>query len=75
VLLDPALTRKAAASEMARELLELVAPGAERLGSAALLAGLDPDGCEADAQLAVVRERGLPGLCADLVARSVASPA
>jgi carboxylate-amine ligase len=74
-LLDPGLTRKAPASVLARELLELVAPAAERLGSGALLADLDPDGCEADAQLAAARAGGLTGLCADLVARSVASPA
>ena len=74
-LLDHALTRRVRASELARELLELVAPAAERLGSAGLLAGLDPDGCEADAQLAAGRERGLEALCAELVERSLASPA
>jgi glutamate---cysteine ligase / carboxylate-amine ligase len=36
------------------------------------LHGLDPAGCEADRQLEVGRERGLEGVCADLVERSVA---
>ena len=74
-LLDAEAARRLPASELARELLELVAPAAERLGTDSLLAALDPDACEADAQLAVARSRGLAGLCADLVDRSLASPA
>jgi carboxylate-amine ligase len=74
-LLDAEVKRRVRASELARELLELVAPAAERLGAAGLLADLDPDGCEADAQLALGREAGLDALCAQLVRRSVASPA
>jgi hypothetical protein len=49
------------------ELLALVRPAAERLGSLALLEPLDPSSCEADRQLAVGRRDGLPALCADLV--------
>jgi carboxylate-amine ligase len=36
------------------------------------LNGLDPAGCEADRQLQVGRAEGLHGVCADLVARSIA---
>jgi glutamate---cysteine ligase / carboxylate-amine ligase len=69
-LVDAALARRLPASELARELLELVAPASERLGTDALLAELAPDGCEADRQLAIGRERGLDAVCADLVART-----
>jgi carboxylate-amine ligase len=74
-LLDATVARRVRASELARELLELVAPTAERLGTVALLADLDPDGCEADVQLAIGGEEGLPALCAELVRRSLASAA
>jgi glutamate---cysteine ligase / carboxylate-amine ligase len=74
-LIDADVSRRLPASELARELLELVAPAAERLGTTSLLAGLDPDGCEADRQLEVGREQGLDAVCADLVARSLASAA
>jgi carboxylate-amine ligase len=74
-LIDAEMGRRLRASELARELLELVAPAAERLGTADLLAELDPDRCEADRQLEVGREQGLEAVCADLVSRSVASPA
>ena len=74
-LVDAGLTRRTRASELARELLELVAPAAERLGTAPLLANLDPDGCEAYAQLTFGREQGLAAVCADLVERSLASAA
>jgi carboxylate-amine ligase len=70
-LIDADVTRRASASELARELLELVAPAADRLGTATFLADLDPDGCEADRQLAVGREGGLPEVCADLVERTL----
>jgi len=36
------------------------------------LNGLDPETCEADRQLEVGRDKGLPAVCADLVERSVA---
>ena len=68
-LVAPDRERRAAASELARELLELVAPAAERLGSSGLLAALDPDGCEADRQ----REVGAAGAAADLVERTLGS--
>jgi glutamate---cysteine ligase / carboxylate-amine ligase len=69
-LIDPALERLVPASELARELLELAVPAAERLGTAALLAGLDLDGCEADRQVEIGRANGLDAVCADLVERT-----
>jgi len=65
--------RRAAASELTRELLELVAPAAAELGTSDLLAVLDPDRCEADLQLKVARADGGKALCADLVERSLVS--
>src|SRR5581483_10150334 len=56
------------ASELAVELLERVAPAAERLGGAAALERLDPASCEADRQV-----RSSPReAAADLVRRSLA---
>jgi glutamate---cysteine ligase / carboxylate-amine ligase len=74
-LLDAQVSRRVRASELARELLELVAPAAERLGTTELLAGLDPDRCEADEQVELGRADGLDALCAALVERSLASAA
>jgi glutamate---cysteine ligase / carboxylate-amine ligase len=52
-LVDPRDPERAAkASELGRELLELVAPAAGRLGSSSFLAALDPSTCEAERQLA-----------------------
>jgi carboxylate-amine ligase len=70
-LMDAEATRRLPASELFRELLELVAPAAERLGTGSLLAELDPDGCEADRQLEIGREHGLAAVCADLAERTV----
>jgi gamma-glutamyl:cysteine ligase YbdK (ATP-grasp superfamily) len=64
--LDPETTRKA--WELGEELLELVAPAAQRLGTEPLLAALDPRRCEAELQL----EAGGPhAAAADLVERSL----
>jgi glutamate---cysteine ligase / carboxylate-amine ligase len=64
---DPERTAKA--SELGRDLLERVAPAAERLGSTALLEAFDPDRCEAELQLA----DGDPhAAAAGLVARTAA---
>jgi len=67
-LIDVRAARRAPASELARELLELVAPVGERLGSTGLLR-IDLDRNEADLQLDV----GLEGACRDIVRRSLAS--
>jgi carboxylate-amine ligase len=74
-LFDADVARRLPASELARELLELVAPAAERLGTAELLVDLDPDRCEADDQLEIGRAEGLDALCGALVERSLASAA
>ena len=68
-LLTPGLERRVPASELGAELLALVRPAAERLGSAELLDELDPTTCEADRQRAV----GVEGAAADLVERTVRS--
>lgn len=69
LLVTEALDRRIPASELGAELLELVRPAAERLGSAALLDAIDPWTCEADAQRAV----GIASAAADLVQRTVRS--
>ena len=60
-LIHPDGDRVAPVSELARELFALVGP----------LGGLD-DGCEAERQLEVGRDRGLEAVCSDLVSRSLA---
>ncbi|HVU79031.1 MAG TPA: YbdK family carboxylate-amine ligase [Gaiellaceae bacterium] len=56
------------AYDLGAELLERVAPAARRLGSEALLARIDPSGCEADLQL---QADSAQDAAADLVARTV----
>ena len=56
--------------ELADELLTLVRPAAERLGTTELLAPLEFRRCEGDRQLELGRARGLEAVCADLVART-----
>jgi carboxylate-amine ligase len=68
-LIHPNGDRTASAAELARELLELVAPAARELGSEELLASLDPDRCEAELQS---RHTAARAAAADLVARSLA---
>jgi hypothetical protein len=55
--------------DLAAELLELLAPAAERLGSGALVARIDPSRCEADLQLEAASPQEA---AAGLVARSLA---
>jgi carboxylate-amine ligase len=57
------------AADLAGELLALVAPAAAPLGSAGLLARIDPSSCEADLQL---QADSAQAAAAELVARSVA---
>lgn len=68
-LIAPDGERAAPASELANELLALVAPAAQRLGSAGLLDALDASTCEAYDQLRFDDPREAT---ADLVARSLA---
>jgi len=72
-LFDPSGERVAKASELAAELIELVRPVAERLGSAELLAGFDLTTTEGERQLQVRRDDGLTAVCADLVERTLSS--
>src|SRR5581483_776695 len=68
-LVHPTGTSYPTATELGEELLERVRPAAERLGSAALLARLDPTACEADLQAQAASPHDA---AADLVARSLA---
>ncbi len=72
-LIHPDGERVASVPELTAELLALVEPAARELGSAELLAAIDPDRCEGDRQLEIGREHGLEAVCADLVERSIAS--
>jgi carboxylate-amine ligase len=68
-LIHPDGDRVGLASELGRELLELVAPAARELGTEEFLARIDPAACESDLQV----QADTPyEAAADLVARSVA---
>jgi len=67
-LLHPDGGRVAAASELGRELLDLVRGHAEALDAATLLDRIDPERCEADLQL---RFANASDATADLVARTM----
>jgi glutamate---cysteine ligase / carboxylate-amine ligase len=67
-LLHPDGTSYVDASDLGAELIELVRPAARALGGEALLARLDPHGCEADLQL---RSATPEEATADIVARSL----
>jgi glutamate---cysteine ligase / carboxylate-amine ligase len=72
-LFHPNGERVSKASELAAELIELVRPAAERLGSAELLAGFDLSTTEGERQLQARRDGGLKAVCADLVERTLSS--
>jgi glutamate---cysteine ligase / carboxylate-amine ligase len=72
-LFHPSGERVAKASELAAELIELVRPAAERLGSAELLQAFDLSTTEGERQREARREGGLKAVCADLVARTLES--
>jgi carboxylate-amine ligase len=67
-LIHPDATRAVRVPELWAELLELVGPAAQRLGTLALLETLDPTACEGDVQLAAADPRAA---AAGLVARSL----
>lgn len=71
-LFHPSGERVAKASELAAELIELVRPVAERLGSAELLT-FDLNTTEGDRQREVRRNGGLKAVCVDLVGRTIES--
>jgi carboxylate-amine ligase len=70
-LIHPDGTRLVRAPELARELLDLVAPAAEKLGTADDLSALDPSTCEGERQLKIGERHGLEAVCADLVERTL----
>jgi gamma-glutamyl:cysteine ligase YbdK (ATP-grasp superfamily) len=70
-LLHPERDEVVPARELARDLVERVAPVAAELGSEPLLAGLDLDRTWADRQLEVGRRDGLEALTAWIVERSL----
>jgi carboxylate-amine ligase len=74
-LIHPAGNRLVEVPELTEEVLALVRPAAEELGSLDLLGGIDPSRCEAEDQLEVGRSHGLEAVCADLVERTVRSSA
>jgi hypothetical protein len=57
-----------------RELLALIQPAVQQLGTVELIGAFDPDSCEGDRQLAVGRDQGLDAVAADAVERTVRSP-
>src|SRR5205807_3570858 len=58
-LIHPDGSRLVRAPELARELLDLVGPAAEKLGATADLSGLDPSSCEGERQLKIGECEGL----------------
>jgi carboxylate-amine ligase len=71
-LIHPDRPEAVPVAELTEELLALVRPVADELGTAALLDELDPARCEAERQLEIGRAGGLEAVCADLVERSAA---
>src|SRR5256884_1593916 len=70
-LIHPDGTRLVRVPELARELLGLVGPAAEKLGTTDELAALDPSRCEGERQLEIGEREGLEAVCADLVERTL----
>jgi glutamate---cysteine ligase / carboxylate-amine ligase len=72
-LIHPDGSRLVGVPELARELLGLIEPAVDELGTGDLLRVLDPRECEGDRQLEVGRERGLEAAAADAAERTVRS--
>src|SRR3954453_17855851 len=72
-LIHPDGNRLVPVAELARELLELVAPAAEAQGTLDLLSALDIGTCEGERQLEIGERDGLRALCADLAERTLSS--
>jgi len=70
-LIHPDGSRLVGVSELARELLELVAPVTEEFGTAGDLSALDTSTCEGERQLEIGERDGLETVCADLVVRTL----
>jgi carboxylate-amine ligase len=72
-LIHPDGDRLVRVPALAAELLELVGPAAEELGTRELLETLEPSRCEAERQLEIGRRDGLEAVCADVAERTVGS--
>jgi carboxylate-amine ligase len=72
-LIHPDDGRAVEAPELARELLERIAPYACELGTEELLAALHPSRCEGERQLEIGRREGLEAVCRDIVERTLES--
>jgi hypothetical protein len=73
-LIHPDGDRLVPAPELMHELLELIQPATQELGTVELIRAIDPSSCEGDRQLAVGREQGLEAVAADAVERTLRSP-
>ena len=73
-LIHPDGGRLVPAPELMLELLALIQPAVQQLGTVELIGAFDPDSCEGDRQLAVGRDQGLDAVAADAVERTVRSP-
>ena len=70
-LIHPGGDRLAGVPELAEELLELVRPAADELGTTTLLDRLELTRCEGERQLETGRRGGLDAVCAELVERTL----
>jgi carboxylate-amine ligase len=72
-LIHPDGSRLVPVPELTQELLALIEPAVEELGTSEVLRVLDPKTCEGDRQLEVGRERGLEAVVTDVSERTVRS--
>jgi carboxylate-amine ligase len=70
-LIHPDGDRLVRVPELTYELLELIGPRAEKLGTTGELAALDPTTCEGERQLQIGERDGLEAVCADLIDRTL----
>ena len=70
-LIHPNGERLVRVPELAQELLDLVGPASEKLGTTGELAALDPNTCEGERQLEIGQRDGVEAVCADLVERTL----
>jgi carboxylate-amine ligase len=73
-LIHPDGERLLQAPELTYELLALIQPAVEQLGTVELIRTLVPNRCEGDRQLEVARAESLEAVVADVTERTVSSP-
>jgi len=73
-LIHPDGERLLPAPELAYELLALIQPAVQQLGTVELIRALNPTRCEGDRQLEIARAESLEAVCADVAERTVRSP-